>query len=306
MPVNDTNPQEEDWEVQERIDSALASGDWTPEMLSEFVYESVRGGKKIYDLTADGIVAVALSNGIGIDKDSFKWSETETYYIFEAYAFHKDTGQGFWGIHEEPKFESKKDGKKVRDPFAIAKACKKAQRNACKVFVSAKLKTEAIALFVEQSKGQPKVDQSQARQSNKQSQEQIESPKPAQPPQSQDDMAERARLQARQEAGEAYGAAKDALDGMGLTGDVFNGAVYYHFQVGTADEMTLRNYRHLKDDLTDGFASWIHAASKNIGAEPEERIEVPTAEDKEEKPDPMHKANKMRAERYEGELTDPN
>ena len=129
------------------------------------------------------------------------------------------------------------------------------------------------------------LNQQQAGQQSEKVEPEVEpesKPEKPQPPQSQDEMAERARLQARQEAGEAYGAVKDALDGMGLTGDVFNGAVYYHFQVGSADEMTLRNYRHLKDDLTDGFASWIHAASKNIGVEPEERIEVPTAEDKEE------------------------
>ena len=126
-------------------------------------------------------------------------------------------------------------------------------------------------------------------------------PENPEPPQSQDDMAERARLHARQEAGEAYSAAKDALDGMGLTGDVFNGAVYYHFQVGTADEMTLRNYRHLKDDLTDGFASWIHAASKNIGVEPEERIEVPMAEDKEE-PAKIAMRKRRRCACDEGEL----
>ena len=129
-------------------------------------------------------------------------------------------------------------------------------------------------------------------------------PEKPEPAPSQDDMAERARLQARQEAGEAYTAVKDVLDGMGLTFEVFMGAVYYHFQVGTADEMTLRNYRHLKDDLTNGLASWIHAASQNIGAEPEERIEVPTVEDKEE-PAKTSLAERTE-ERHATELGSPN
>ena len=148
-------------------------------------------------------------------------------------------------------------------------------------------------------------NQKQAPPSPKPEPKQPEAPKPAEPS-GRATLEGKARTQARAEAGEAYKLVKDKLDEMGLTSEVFMGCVYHHFQVSDAEEMTLANYRNLKNDLTDGFAAWLFAAAKSIGGDVEDEP-VELAEGlKDQEPHPSNTLDERKEERHSTTLDSPN
>lgn len=139
--------ERQQWEVQEDVDDAVASNVTTPEMLSEYVYEMVLGGRKVHGITAAGIAHLALENLISIE--SCERTEDEMHIAYTAWAIKLDTQQRSCGYFSQ----AKNTRGHSPDEFAGAKAMTKAKRNARKDLLPATLLSEAISMFVELAHG---------------------------------------------------------------------------------------------------------------------------------------------------------
>ena len=126
----------EQWEVQELVDEAVASGQMRPEMLNEYVYQFSQGGRIIQDLTASSYHQIALKLGIStisIEREDQKGGVLYTVSV-------ELDGQIRYGVAYEP-YETNRGF----DRFCFQKALTKATRNAIKQLVSATERFDTIA-----------------------------------------------------------------------------------------------------------------------------------------------------------------
>ena len=126
----------EKWEVQELVDDALSSGQVTPDMVNEYVYEFKQGGRVIQDLTAASYAVIALEQGINT-KEIVR--EDMPDGVLYTVTVEKD-GQERYGVAFQAFIFSGKF-----DVFCYQKALTKATRNGIKQFVNATQRFDVIS-----------------------------------------------------------------------------------------------------------------------------------------------------------------
>ena len=94
--------------------------------LDKYLYSFKQGGKEVSDLNVDGINRLAVACGVSID-DVTIMDEDESHITVKAVAVNPD-GIQHHGIARESKFNA--NG--YANPYALANATSKAQRNAKK------------------------------------------------------------------------------------------------------------------------------------------------------------------------------
>ena len=94
--------------------------------IDKYLYSFKQGGKEVSDLNVDGINRLAVACGVSID-DVTIIDEDESHITVKAVAVNPD-GLKHHGIARECKFNTKG----YPNPYALANATSKAQRNAKK------------------------------------------------------------------------------------------------------------------------------------------------------------------------------
>ena len=130
--------RQEQWEIQEIVDSAVVAGEMNALMRSELYYEYTQGGKTVRGLTAKMIGHLATAQGISevieLRKSSGDAEDADKYefeVVVEMPDPHNPQRMLYrTGYAEEPKIAYGK-----YDKFARAKTHTKAYRNACLKFL---------------------------------------------------------------------------------------------------------------------------------------------------------------------------
>lgn len=124
----------EKWEVTELVDDAVATDQWHPAMISEYVYEFKQGNRIIRDLTAASYHQIAINKSITTKEVIREMLNDGVLYTVTVV---DPEGQERVGVSHEPFILNGKP-----DKFCFQKALTKATRNAIKQLVTA---TERIA-----------------------------------------------------------------------------------------------------------------------------------------------------------------
>ena len=138
MAAHIVESRQEQWEIQEIVDSAVVAGEMNALMRSELYYEYTQGSKTVRGLTAKMIGHLATAQGISevieLRKSSGDAEDAENYefeVVVEMPDPHNPQRMLYrTGYAEEPKIAYGK-----YDKFARAKAHTKAFRNACLKFL---------------------------------------------------------------------------------------------------------------------------------------------------------------------------
>ena len=237
--------RQEQWEIQEIVDSAVVAGEMNALMRSELYYEYTQGGKTVRGLTAKMIGHLATAQGISevieLRKSSGDAEDADKYefeVVVEMPDPHNPQRMLYrTGYAEEPKIAYGK-----YDKFARAKTHTKAYRNACLKFLPQDLimaTTFKLANLVPADwtpKPQPK----------------------ALPPAPQNGTQTDAQLRAEKAAFATYNDRAEQLDALGITKEIFWEGVKTHFKVKSRTDMTAAQYQELREALNvKGFANWI-------------------------------------------------
>lgn len=125
------------WEVQELVDDAIATDQWHPALINEYVYEMKIQGRPVRDLTAASYHQLALNRGITTEEVIREDKPRGVMYTVKV----KDpNGLEKYGVAYEYYF----DNKGVPDKFCYQKALTKATRNAIKQLIDATERVNAI------------------------------------------------------------------------------------------------------------------------------------------------------------------
>ena len=138
MAMQLVESRQEQWEIQEIVDSAVVAGEMNALMRSELYYEYTQGDKMVRGLTAKMIGHLATAQGISemieLRKSSGDAEDADKYefeVVVEMPDPHNPQRMLYrTGYAEEPKVAYGK-----YDKFARAKAHTKAYRNACLKFL---------------------------------------------------------------------------------------------------------------------------------------------------------------------------
>ena len=129
--------QTEQWMIQELVDDAVATDQWHPAMLNEYVYEMKVQGKPVWDLTAASYHQLALNRGITtisvVREDRAKG-------VMYTVTVRDPNGLEKVGVA----YEYYLDHNGVPDKFCFQKALTKATRNAIKQLIDATERVNAI------------------------------------------------------------------------------------------------------------------------------------------------------------------
>lgn len=137
MTKETTGTEIQQWELAEMVDDAIASDQWHPAMISEYVYEMKQGGRVINDLTAAAYHQLALNRSIStvnVDREERDKGVIYTVTVRDPNGLEK------YGVAYEPYYDSRGNF----DKFCLQKALTKATRNAIKQLIDATERINAI------------------------------------------------------------------------------------------------------------------------------------------------------------------
>ena len=138
MAAHIVESRQEQWEIQEIVDSAVVAGEMNALMRSELYYEYTQGGKTVRGLTAKMIGHLATAQGISEVIEFRKSSgdaEAADKYEFEVVVEMPDPHNPQRMLYRTGYAEEPKEAYGKYDKFAKAKAHTKAYRNACLKFL---------------------------------------------------------------------------------------------------------------------------------------------------------------------------
>ena len=127
----------QEYQTQELVDDALASGIWNDALRNEYVYEFKQSGKLIRGLTASAISHIAQEQGISIT--SVEKEVLNDGVLYTATARREPEGLERQGVAYEPFVVNGKP-----DKFCWQKALTKASRNAMRQLIPATMQQNAI------------------------------------------------------------------------------------------------------------------------------------------------------------------
>ena len=240
-----------EYEVQNLVDDAMESQGFNEYMRNQYVYEYKQGTRTIRGLTARSYQQMALERDLStieIIEDEKKDGVKYTVCVAKV---EKDVPKKRWKRKWGVSYQPYKDTNGKVDFFAFQKALTKATRNAIAQFIKATDKEEAIAIFMN-------IDFSQSL--------------PQGAPQAA--LPNEERETARKEMFANYGEQKAELEKMGITEELFRGAMLARFKVESRNDLTKDQYKQVTADLKlKGFAPWIQNAAPK--QEKSESVETP-------------------------------
>lgn len=127
----------QEYETQELVDDALASGVWNDALRNEYVYEFKQSGKLVRGLTASAISHIAQEQGISIT--TVEREILNDGVLYTATAQRQPEGLERQGVAYEPFATGGKP-----DKFCWQKALTKACRNAMRQLIPATMQQNAI------------------------------------------------------------------------------------------------------------------------------------------------------------------
>ena len=233
----------EKWELEHLCDEAVAIGNLRPEMLNEYVYTFKHRGKDVTDLTAISYQQIALEQGITTEEIKREDMEDGVFYQVTVAKYEPDIPKELWQRRYGVSFEPYKVNNRF-DRFCYQKALTKATRNAIRQLVSANDKHRAINIL--QGLDIQPYEKQQAE---------------------VDVVSDEVPINTKEtEAIEIYNLHSERLDSMGITKELFWGAVSHKYQVANRSQMTDEQWDDLIESITyvepdenaTPYAKWIN------------------------------------------------
>lgn len=121
-------------EIAEALDARLMEAEIAGEVVDKFVYSFPNSGRTVQGLTWPGVRFIAKHVG-KIEIETIDVIDGPDAWVIKCRARDLKSGVAMFGMVEQSKTLTRKDGKVERDHFGLEKACSRAQRNAMRALI---------------------------------------------------------------------------------------------------------------------------------------------------------------------------
>ena len=239
----------EEYQVSDLVDDATAVDDFNEYMKNKYVYEAKIGGRTVRGLTVASYNQLALENNITTLEVEEETSSKGVKYTVCVAKIDENKPKELWQKKYGVAYGAFGSGS--FDPFIFQKTLSKATRNGIKQLIKATDQEKAIMTFMDFD---------------------VSASLPQGAPQAA--LPAEDREKARKAMFATYGEKKAELEAIGITEEIFRGAMHARFKVESRNDLTTDQYKQARSDLLlKGFAPWIQNAAPK--QEQQQESEIP-------------------------------